>query len=277
MDKQPSFDRSLLIPIGVGIFAVLGICVILASGRLNQTPAVVQEVPTATAFQYAFIGTEPAFTTVTVAPSEEILGTEPPAATEPPQSEEDYLTQTFLTPSFVPPPTQGPQNTPNVVSTNTQVPLITLQPISNTNTPSRTPTSASTAPFQGGTFDDIADRFVYSGDWDRKTNVAGAYQSTLHVSGTLGNTIKFLFIGDELRVFFQAGPSLGTIRLTLDSTSYVMSEAGTSTQSYEWVLAASNTGTHSVTITHESGGSVNFDAIIVPVVPVTPSNTSTNQ
>ena len=66
MDNQLSFDRSLLIPIGVGIFAVLGICVILVSGRLNPTPAVVEEVPTATAFQYAFIGTEPAFTTMTL-------------------------------------------------------------------------------------------------------------------------------------------------------------------------------------------------------------------
>ncbi len=94
---------------------------------------------------------------------------------------------------------------------------------------------------------------------------------------TLGNSIKFLFIGNELRVFFQAGPSLGTIRLTLDTTSYVMNEASSSTQSYEWVLAASNNGTHTVTITHDSGGAVNFDAIIVPVVPTTPTNTATNQ
>ncbi len=93
----------------------------------------------------------------------------------------------------------------------------------------------------------------------------------------MGNNIRFLFIGNELRVFFQAGPSLGTIRLTLDTTSYVMNEASSSTQSYEWVLAAANTGTHSVTITHDSGGAVNFDAIIVPVVPVTATNTSTGQ
>ncbi len=274
MNNQPSFDRGLLIPIGVGIFAVLGICVILASGRLNETPAVVQEVPTATAFQYAFIGTEPAFTTVTPQPSEEILPTEPPAATEPSQSNNDYLTQIFLTPNFVSPtvgPQNTPQSTPSTFATNTQASFITLQPIANTNTPSRTPTSASTAPFGPGTYDDTADRFVYSGDWSRQNNVNGAYQSTLHVSGTLGDTIKFLFIGNELRVFFQAGPSLGTIRLTLDATSYVMNQAnsatpGTAAQSYEWVLASSSNGTHSVTITHDSGGSVNFDAIIVPVV-----------
>ena len=107
--------------------------------------------------------------------------------------------------------------------------------------------------------------------------MAGVTGNTLHVSNTLGNTIKFLFIGNELRVFFQAGPSLGTIRLTLDSTSYVMNQASSSTQSYEWVLAASTNGTHTVTIAHDSGGAVNFDAIIVPVVPVTATNTSTGQ
>jgi hypothetical protein len=56
-----------------------------------------------------------------------------------------------------------------------------------------------------------------------------------------------------------------------------MNEASSSTQSYEWVLPASSTGTHTVTITHDSGGAVNFDAIIVPVVPVTATNTATNQ
>jgi hypothetical protein len=263
MDNKPSFDRSLLIPIGVGIFAVLGICAILASGRLNQTPAVVEEVPTATAFQYAFVGTEPAFTTVTLEPSLETSATVIPLDTVPPE--------VFDTPTF------APQNTPNTFPTNTLASLITLPPLASTSTPSRTPTSAFAAPFGPGTFDDTDSRFVYSGAWDRQTGVTGAYQTTLHVSGTLGNSIKFLFIGNELRVFFQAGPSLGTIRLTLDTTSYVMNEASSSTQLYEWVLAASTNGTHTVTITHDSGGGVNFDSIIVPVVSPTATNTSTTQ
>jgi hypothetical protein len=261
MDNQPSFDRSLLIPIGVGIFAVLGICVILASGRLNETRAIVEEIPTSTAFQYAFIGTEPAITTVTLEPSQEISPTVQDAVTEPPVA--------FETPTFSPPAT------PNLIATNTLASLITLPPLANTSTPSRTPTSASTAPFGAGTYDDTDSRFVYTGDWDRQNNVTGAYQNTLHVSGTLGDSIKFFFIGNELRIFFQAGPSLGTIRLTLDSTSYVMNEASTSTQSYEWALPATSAGTHSVTITHESGGGVNFDAIVVPVVPATVTNTAT--
>jgi hypothetical protein len=266
MDNRPSFDRSLFIPIGVGIFALLGICVLLASGSFNETPAVVEVVPTATAFQYAFIGTEPALTTLTPAPSEfasvESSSTAADLVTEPPLIFDTPTSQSTSNSSFL---------------TNTPASFITLQPIANSSTPSKTPTSAFAAPFVAGTFDDIDSRFVYGGDWERQSSVSGATGNTLHVSNTLGNNIRFLFIGNELRVFFQAGPSLGNIRLTLDTTSYVMNEASSSTQSYEWVLAAANNGTHTVTITHEGGGAVNFDAIIVPEIPVTATNTATNQ
>ena len=269
MDNQPAFDRSLFIPIGVGIFALLGICVLLATGGFNETPAVVEEVPTATAFQYAFIGTEPAITTVTLeSTSEDVSPTAMELITEPPV--------VFDTPTFASQNTPD-QSLPTNLPTNTLASFITLQPIANTSTPSRTPTSAFAAPFVGGTFDDTDSRFVYSGSWERQSGVAGAsIGSSLHVSNTLGNSVTFLFIGNELRIFFQAGPSLGTIRLNLDSTSYVMNEASASTQSYEWVLAASNSGTHTVTITHESGGAVNFDGIIVPVLQATATSTSTS-
>lgn len=259
MNTQSSFDRSLLLPIGVGIFALFGICVILVVGRINATGAVIEEVPTGTSFQYAFIGTEPAALTATLETLDELPPTEPP---EGPPTEPSFPTS--------PTPTQFTQ------FTNTAPAIITLPPLITPNTPSRTPTSAFVAPFAAGTFDDTDSRFVYNGDWDRQTGVTGAYQNTLHVSGTLGNSLTFLFIGNELRVFFQAGPSLGTIRLMLDNTSYVMNETSSTTQRYEWVLAANSAGTHTVTITHESGGSVNFDGIIVPVVPATATNTSTS-
>lgn len=258
MDNQPSFDRSLLLPIGVAIFSLLGICVILVAGRLGSSRATVEEVPTATAFQYAFIGTEPAISTSAVETVSEDL-TEAP--TEAPALPE--------TPDFPLPDTATPQSVP---FTNTPASIITLPPLANTNTPTRTPTSAFAAPFGPGTFDDNDNRFVYGGNWSAIPGTT--YQTTLHTSDTLGNSIRFLFIGNELRVFFQAGPSLGTIRLTLDSTSYVMNEASTTTQNYEWVLSASTTGTHTVNITHDTGGSVNFNYIIVPVVPSTPTATS---
>ncbi len=253
MDNQPSFDRSLLIPVGVGVFSLLGLCILLITGRLNTTRAVVEELPTATAFQYTFIGTEPAVLTVTPMDQED----EPPTAA----------------PEI---PTAAPLQPTLPCETNTSAPIITLPPLVDTLTPSRTPTSASTAPFGPGTYDDTDSRFTYTGDWDRQTSVAGAYQNTLHVSGTLQNSFTFRFIGNELRIFFQAGSSLGTIRVTLDNNTYDMSEAGSSTEIFEWVLTTTSTGTHTVTITHLSGGSVNFDSIIVPVVPTTPTITPTS-
>ncbi len=252
MDNQPPFDRGILLPIGVGIISLIGLCIILVVGRITAARANVQEVPTATSFKYALVGTEPAITTVTFEATEAEIVT--------------------LTPSIA---TALPPATPNVLlPTSTIVPLVTVSPGANTTTPTRTPTTASSAPLNSGTYDDLDNRLIYGGDW---TPVSGAaYQNTLHVSDTLGDTINFLFIGQELRVFFQAGPSLGVIGLTLDGTSYTMDQSNASTQTYEWVLPSVTNGTHTVTITHLSGGSVNLNYIIIPEVPVTPTKTATS-
>jgi hypothetical protein len=122
-------------------------------------------------------------------------------------------------------------------------------------------------PFGPGMYDDMDSRFSYSGTWELQTGVTGVTNGTLHVSNSPGSKIEFQFTGDELRIFFQAGPSRGTIRLTLDGALYFMDESTTITQQYEWVISASSYGTHNVVITHESGGPVNLDAIIVPGAP----------
>lgn len=254
MENPQPFDRTLLIPIGVGLFSLIGICIVLFGGRVVALRAGVEEVPTATSFKYALIGTEPAILTVTLEASEVVV--------EPPTS--------IVTSDF---PTLSLQDTPTSGATNTLPAILTLPPVATTVPPSRTPTSASTAPFGAGTFDNVDSRFVYTGDWTLQSNVSGAYQSTLHVSGTLGNTIFFRFIGQELRVFFQAGTSLGTVRLNLDGINYDHDEAFGPN---EWVLPTVSNGTHTVTITHQSGGSVNLDYIIIPEVPSTPTNTATS-
>lgn len=263
MDNPPSFDRGMWIPIGVGVFSLIGICVILVAGRITALRGNVQEVPTATAFKYAFVGTEPVITTITPEPTEFAT----PAPTEPPI---DFFTS-------VPPPFSTPVLlTPNgTAKTPTSIVLRTNTPILTANIPARTPTSASTAPFGAGTFDDPDYRMMYSGDWTMQSGVSGALNNTLHVSGTLGNTVSFRFIGQELRVFFEAGPSLGVMRLNLDGTNYDMNESNSTTQIYEWVLPSVTNGTHVVTITHLSGGSINLDYIIIPEVPTTPTKTAT--
>jgi hypothetical protein len=252
MDNKPSFDRSLLIPIGVGIFSVMGICVILVMGRIKTTRATVEEVPTATQFQYAFIGTEPAISTVTL---DGIEGEGRPTLT-----------------AGV--PTSAPRVTPDLLPTNTFAPIITLPPLEDTNTPTRTPTSASTAPFGPGTYDDIDSLFIYSGDWDSRSGVTGAEKNTLHVSETLGNSVTFRYSGIELIIFFQGGTSLGTIRVTIDNTSSLVNQSDYS-GSTQLPFSATSAGIHTVTITHLSGGSVNLDQIVVSVVPPTPGNSPT--
>jgi hypothetical protein len=255
MNNKPSFDRTLLIPIGVGIFSLIGLCVLLLGGRIVAVRGGVEDIPTATSFQYALIGTEPVLVTETM----EEIATEPPAY--PPLELETPTLSSFFSPT----PTSG------ITRTTTPISLVTNPP------PSRTPTTASTAPLGAGTFDDLDYRMVYNGTWTTQSAVpGGVYQNTLHVSGTLGNSVFFRFIGQELRVFFQAGPSLGTIRLNLDNgPNYDMNESNANTQVYEWVLPSVPNGTHAVTITHLSGGSVNLDYIIIPEVPGTPTSTPT--
>ena len=263
MDKPFSFDRSLLIPIGVAVFSLVGLCGVLAAGRFTAMRGRVEEVPTATPFKYSFIGTEPAI----VVPTANESGVAP---TEP--------TAILNTPILL--STEGNESaTLIVLGTATRTPtagqLSTGTPATGTALPSRTPTSASMAPLNPGTYDDLDNRFLYSGNWTTQSAVSGAYQNTLHVSGTVGNSLTFRFIGQELRLFFQAGPSLGTIRLELDGTNYDMNESNSSTQLYEWVLPTVSNGTHTVKITHIDGGSVNLDYIIIPEPPTTPTNTAT--
>ena len=108
--------------------------------------------------------------------------------------------------------------------------------------------------------------------------MAGANLNTLHVSSVLNtprNSVSFQFIGQEIRIFYQAGPSLGTISLNIDNKVYEISENNTSTNIYEWVIPQVTAGTHAVTITHTAGGSVNIDKIIIPEIPVTATVTAT--
>ncbi|MEO8356518.1 MAG: hypothetical protein ABI621_11430, partial [Chloroflexota bacterium] len=145
MDNQPSFDRGILIPIGIGIFSLMGICVILVMGRINASRATIEEIPTASPFKYSLIGTEPVVSILTVTESGQDFTTLPPGI----------------------PPTFSPPETVVVLPTNTTgpVPIITLPPTTAANTPTRTPTSASTAPLGAGTYDNLHDRLIYSDNW----------------------------------------------------------------------------------------------------------------
>lgn len=128
------------------------------------------------------------------------------------------------------------------------------------NTSASTQTTASTAPLNPGVYDDADERIIYSGDWTQtKTN-----NVTLHVSNTLNNTATIRFIGEQIRIFYQSSSSLGTIRINIDGLEIDLNESADVVAQSEWVSPLLINGTHTVTITHISGGSVNLDAFAVP-------------
>jgi hypothetical protein len=259
MDNQPSFDRGLVIPALIGVFSVIGIFSVLLFNRYNTARAAVTGTATETPFKYIFLGTEPGISTEAL-PEESAIASssdEPPAPTEEPVI--------LVTPTN--PNTSTTPTTPN--SGNTVVPTLTG---AVNITPS--PTSASAPPLNSGTYDDIDFRLIYSGNWSNQTNVSGAYQGTLHISTTLttpGNSVTFRFIGQEVRILYQSGASLGVARIMLDTTQTLLNQSATSN---ELVLTAPTSGTHTVIITHLSGGAVNLDSVIIPSAG-TPTATAT--
>ena len=232
----------------IGGFSVVGIIAVLLIGRALNSPAEVAATPSATPFRYVYLGTEPAITTLVVDSSELPPSEEP--VTEPP---------IFDTPIILPTRTA----TGNV---------------QRTSTPSRAPTATRTStPSAANTYDDTDSHLVYSGSWVSQTGVTGAYQDTLHRSDTTDDSVTFTFTGPEIHVYYQAGPSLGSITITIDAIGPPpISQAQSTTQIKEWTPAeALSNGTHVIVITHSGGGSVNVDRLVIPSPTATPTRTPT--
>jgi hypothetical protein len=257
MDNPPPFDRSLIPPALVGIFSVFGICLVLMIFRYNASRAIPPMTPTETPFKYIYLGTEPAIST-------EILPEESTTATlsaGEPQPSPRATRATQSTPILLTPMTPG---------ATTRTPLSSAIASSS---PTVTPTSASAPPLNPGTYDDVDFRLIYSGNWSQ-TNVSGAYQGTLHVSYNLGNSVTFSFIGRQVRLIYQSGIGLGTVRIILDNKQPIdLNQQDTST--HEWESPSLVNETHTITITHLSGGSVNLDYVVVPNIVLTPTPTAT--
>lgn len=249
MENKTSFDRGLILPIVLGAFSIFGICLVLLLARLSAFRAVTEVEPTSTPYQFLFLATEPGFSTTTPEETEEATPTEPPpAATE--------------APIVFASPTSEPED---IVSFPT--PTRTRTPSNSSSNPaSATPTTASNAPLNPGTYDDGDQRIEYTGAWIAQTGVSGVFKNTLHVSNTLGNSASFRFIGEQIRIFYQSGSGLGTIRINLDGFEYDLDESAEVVVQSEWISPFLINGTHTVTITHVSGGAVNLDMIIVPEI-----------
>jgi len=266
MNDQPSIDRGILLPIILSGFSVIGIIVVLLIGRTVNSPPPVSASPSATAFQYIFLGTEPAITT----PLTEESGV--PQPTEAPT--EALINPTPGIISTTPPSVATPiiLTRPNTTRTSTSI-------VQRTNTPigAATLTATLSTPTAADTYDDTDTRLFYSSGWVNQTGVSGAYQGTLHISNANGNNVMFTFTGQEIHLFYQAGPSLGSMTITIDGLGPpAISQAQSQTQILEWepenLLTA---GSHVIVITHASGGSINIDSIVVPAPTATPTRTPT--
>lgn len=251
MNKQPPLDRSLLIPILIGGLSVVGILVVLLVGRALNSPPEVAATASSTPFRYVYLGTEPAVTTLIVEGSDIAPPTEEATATE-----------------LQPLPATA---TRRPFSTLIILPSRTTGTTSGTGTPSRQPTSTRTStPTAANTYDDTDSRLLYSGSWVSQAGVDNAYQDTLHISYTIGNSVSFTFTGTEVHFFYQAGQSLGAVTIFIDNDTLGITQS--EVQGGEWVRTL-EAGTHRVTIRHTSGGSVNIDRLVIPAPTPTPTKT----
>jgi len=267
MDNQPSIRRDLIIPIVIGGFSIIGIMGALLIGRSLSSPPEVPMTPSPTPFEFIFLGTEPGIATPLVEGSEIATLPEDPFG-EPPVSTSPVLPST-PTQNILPPPNRTNTVTAIVLRTNTPGGL----PTSTIGAP---PTATLSTPAATDTYDDTNPRFAYTGNWISQTNVPGAYQGTLHISSTIGDAVTFTFTGNEIHLFYQAGPSLGSMAITIDDVGPPpFSQAQDQTQIKEWVYELDSAGTHSIVIQHFSGGSINIDSLRVPGPTPTPTRTFT--
>ena len=258
MDNQPAFDRSILIPIFLSGFSVIGIAVVLLIGRSLSTPPEVPMTPSATRFSYVYLGTEPAITTPLIEDTE-IVPTDEPIIGEP----------TLEEPTDPAPPVQATLTRPGPLT-----PIVLPSATANTPVPP-TPTSAAGPPLNPGTYDDVDSHLVYNG-WNVNT-VAGAYGNTLHVSVVPGSTLSFRFIGRQVHLIYQGNTTLGRLQIIINSSNgSTLNETLDQSSGNEWISDLLANGTHTVSITHlVGGGSVNLDQVIIPDISNTPTPTLT--
>lgn len=270
MNKRPALDLELLIPVLIGGFSVVGILAVLLIGRLLNKPAEIPATPSSTPFQYVYLGTEPAITTLVVDGSE--LPPTEEAAGEFPFTEEPvdvfptpFTTSTrsaFPTPVILTPPGTTRTATGNTLRTPTPVRQLTV-----------TRTSTASA---ANTYDDTDGRLIYSGSWLAQTGLSGPYQGTLHVSDVADNkSVTIQFSGQEIFFYYQPASSFGVVTIYLDDDPLALGTVSQSQGGGVWHYVLENSKTHNIRIEHTGGGSVNIDRFVIPAATPTPTRTPT--
>lgn len=245
MDNKPALDRSFFIPIFIGFISVVGICLVLFAARLGASRGAVQPSQSAATLKYQYLATEPGIALPTDAPPGTATATEIPTHVI-------IDLQSTLFPTDVP--------------TLVVVPDVTRAPA----------TASPTALVLGVKYDDADFKFNYTGNWIGQSGVGDVYQNTLHVSNTIGDSVQLSFVGQKIRIAYQAGPSLGTIAIKLDGVDFSLDQFAPATLGSEWESPVLSLSSHSVTITHIGGGSINLDSVaVIDISTPTPTATST--
>lgn len=245
-ENKRSLDPGILVPAALAALSILGIAVIFFVTRADSMRPAVEPADTATPFRFVYLGTEPGLSTLTPEPTPTFGIIEPPVTGAPDSEEPPFITTPDPDLPFA---TFPPTN-----------PAFPTQPAVRTPTPTASETLAAVL----SKFDDTYYEILYDGEWTSQTNVTGAYQNTLHISFTIENYAYFTFVGQQVIVAFQAGPSLGTILIDLDGIEFEVSQASAQTQLVEWRSPVLVMGTHELIVEHLSGGSVNLDSITIP-------------
>ncbi len=221
MQPRPAFDRTLLIPIAIGVVSILGIGWLLLTNALRETLSPPTAVSTAVSFDASSLDTEVAsFYPSATSTLDETL----PTATE----------------------------TLPVTST-----LITESP----PTASATPTPEGVQPLAAGRrYDDTDPNIAYDQFWTalKNSSTVNAYKGTLHTSNSIGNEVSFRFTGDAFLLGYQRGTNFGTVTVLIDGQPYSFHEQDFS---LFWRSPQLSPGAHFVRIIHESGESVNLDYV----------------
>ena len=250
MENKP-LDRSLILPLALGGVSVLGIILVLLAARVAASATRSdQKTPTATPLKYQFLATEPGV--VTLIPTE----------ISSPTAEEVVIEQTdTATPEFV---------TFETATLISSIPTVTQ--ISNPSTATQT---AILLP-SGAIYDDTDFTLAYTGDWLLQQTVNDVYKNTLHLSNKIGSAVVFTFTGQKVRIAYQSGPGLGIVAIKIDSVDFALDQSNTDTQISEWESPILALTSHTVTVTHVSGGAINIDLFaVIDISTPTPTITPT--
>ena len=236
MQPRPSLDRSLLIPIAVGILSILGLVWIFLTSDLSEVLVPPTAIPTAISFD--------------ATPDETDLRTPPT-----PFTLEERPSTTGTNPASYPGPPLETETRPA-----TRIPATNTLVTETRPAPSSTPTPTPDQLLPVGKHDDTDPNIDYDRYWValRNPGTANAYKGTLHLSTSIGSEISFHFIGQRFYVGYQRGRNFGIVTVLIDGQSYSSHE-----QAFDliWRSPQLSAGAHSVRIIHENGESVNLDYI----------------